>query len=125
MLLANKYDLISDNDCKELCEWDVKYDALTLTIGWCRNIERLLKNHSIPFEIADLCCKYFGEEMIGETYAKDNGMLYFDVSAKTGYNINEAFDRLSVRAYEYHCKYNQSVILYDEYETPKRSVGCW
>ena len=32
----------------------------------------------------------------GEEFAKDNGMLFFEVSAKTGHNIEQVFEHSSI-----------------------------
>ena len=36
---------------------------------------------------------------IAKDYVKENKMLYFEVSAKTGYNIEEMFSKLCVKVY--------------------------
>ena len=82
MLLANKYDLMENEKSKDLCEWDVKYDRLTLTIGYCREIEKELMEVSpvhIPYALMNLCCDYIGETSSGESYAEENGMLFYNV----------------------------------------------
>ena len=108
MLLANKYDLMEDRRSKDLCEWDIKYDRLTLTVGFCREIEKELMNVSrghIPYDLVNLCYVYVGDASSGELYAEENGMSFYNVSAKTCYNLDKAFFEFAHRALEYERKY--------------------
>eukprot|EP01084_Bolivina_argentea_P258349 435512_1 len=98
MLLSNKSDLLNDNKYKHLCRWDIYFDSNLLTIGYCRNIEQQLENKYIPYDIIDLCYQYLGNQTVGKMYAQEYDMLYYDVSAKTGDNIEEAFREVAIKA---------------------------
>ena len=114
MLLANKYDLINDEKSRDLCEWDmITYDRLTLTVGYCRKIEQELMNGNknvsrvhIPYDLMNLCSIYVGNTRSGELYAEGNGMLFYNVSAKTHYNLEQAFHNFAQKAIEYEEKYS-------------------
>ena len=124
MILGNKYDLIYDDEYMNLCLWDIDYDPVSLTIGYIREMEIKLQNVHIPFDLIELCWDYLGAPMIAEKYANENGMMHFDVSAKTGYNVDRAFNSIFVRAKEYHDEYGYPVLTLAGDDRPRRSVGC-
>eukprot|EP01084_Bolivina_argentea_P069457 126381_1 len=87
MLLANKSDSCANQNNKN---WRYnphsnKNDVSWIVVsGFCR------KYFEIPIDIMRLFEEYYGRKNIDKMYASQHNMLYYEVSALTGKNINKA-----------------------------------
>ena len=90
LLLANKCDLVES-------EWTSRNTEL-LVFGYCRN-EMNHRDNYAPIDLVRLCLRYFGCGYFdGREYARMHNMVYYEVSALTGKNVERAFKSLCVRA---------------------------
>ena len=95
ILLANQCDLFPNNIDK-----NTKYSILVY--GYCRRNNVINDDKSIPRDIMKLCSSFYGEKVYGDQYAKTNNMFYFEISAKTGMNVNDAFNFIQEKAKIYY-----------------------
>ena len=121
LLLSNKSDLVQDsNYCLDSKLAKCGYDIATikmLVYGYCRNIEKEC-GIVVPLEITIICEAYCGDINKGRLYANNKNMIFYQVSAKTGFNVNEAFMDIAKRAYQYHLEQNRQTKYYPLPLTP-------
>eukprot|EP01083_Nonionella_stella_P055958 147554_1 len=97
MLLGNK------------CEIETKYygdrenASILLVFGYCKAIE-LARTMGVPQDIMSLCEAYHGKLACavstneGKEYANKHNMIFYEVSALNGMNIDKAFREITERA---------------------------
>ena len=102
-LIANKSDLLTaKSDMKWNWNWgfdNVSDDNVSKIIvnGWCRRFITEYKM-DIPLDLIYECFKFYGAKSMGEYYAEQHGMEYYETSAKTGNNVQEVFKAAAIAA---------------------------
>ena len=89
ILLANKCDLFPiamDRDNVEQI----------LVFGYCRSYGL------IPNDVMVICFQYYGQKISGDEYGKEKNMFYFEVSAKSRMNVDDAFNLIAEKAKIYN-----------------------
>eukprot|EP01084_Bolivina_argentea_P126773 224386_1 len=99
VLVANryrKYDYFQLG-CKQA---DYRYRKYDFNLE-CVLIYSLYQNSGlvIPTDIIMLCRKYLGALTIAQPYADKNNMLFYEISSKTGHNVNEMFMDIASKLY--------------------------
>ena len=91
LILENKADLTNDYSLRS---------KLFLN-GYRRDIQNIHKIN-MPLEVMKICEMYYDGICKGRLMAQENDWIFYQVSAKTGLNINDAFHYITVKAYNYN-----------------------
>ena len=81
--------------------------------GYRRQIEREYAVN-IPYDIMRTCETYYAGICKGSMMAQENNGLFYQVSAKTGLNVQTAFRAITAKAYQYQLDQsdNKKPVLY-------------
>ena len=91
LILENKADLTNDYSLRS---------KLFLN-GYRRDIQNIHKIN-MPLEVMEICEMYYDGICKGRLLAQENDWIFYQVSAKTGLNINAAFHDITRKAYNYN-----------------------
>ena len=97
LLLANKCDLVEESWRKLSHKYQDNYPLEELFVfGFCRESGVEIR------DIMKLCLEYHGHGTFydGSQFAKKHNMLYYEVSALTGYNIKKAMREIITKSVE-------------------------